>query len=88
MTVATFRAGMAAALGAALGNTTHAAAAGLGLAVLVTRWPAGLTAIRVAGAAFLCWLGIRSLLRATVLHDGRLSIAAEVGVVERLLGEL
>ena len=55
------RAGMAAALGAALGNTTHAAAAGLGLAVLVTRWPAGLTAIRVAGAAFLCWLGIRSL---------------------------
>lgn len=68
------RAGIAAALGAALGNTTHAAAAGLGLAVLIARWPDGLTAIRVAGAMYLGWLGIRSLTRAIVLHDGGLSI--------------
>ena len=58
------RAGMAAALGAAIGNTTHAVAAGLGLAVLVARWPDALTAIRIAGGVYLGWLGLRSLARA------------------------
>lgn len=68
------RAGMAAALGAAIGNTTHAVAAGLGLAVLVARWPDALTAIRIAGGVYLGWLGLRSLARAVTLDDGGLSI--------------
>lgn len=57
------RAGVLAALGAALANSTHATLAGLGLWVLVGRWPALLDAIRVAGAAYLAWLGLRSLAR-------------------------
>ncbi|MCC7032165.1 MAG: LysE family translocator [Acidobacteria bacterium] len=58
------RAGLAAALGAALANSTHATLAGLGLWVLVGRWPTALDAIRLGGAAYLAWLGLRSLARA------------------------
>lgn len=61
-------AGFAAAAGAALGNATHATAAGLGLAVLFARWPAAFTFLRVAGGVFLAWLGARSLWRA--VHGG------------------
>jgi homoserine/homoserine lactone efflux protein len=57
-------AGVRAALGAMVANTTHATLAGLGLWVLVGRWPAVLDALRVAGAAYLAWLGFRSLARA------------------------
>lgn len=58
-----WRGGIAAAAGAALGNTTHAVAAGLGLAVFVARIPALLVAIKVAGGLYLAWLGIASLKR-------------------------
>jgi threonine/homoserine/homoserine lactone efflux protein len=54
--------GLAAALGAAVGNSTHAAAAGLGVAWLLARSPVALDVIRIGGAAFLAWLGIRTLL--------------------------
>ncbi|MGE3889054.1 MAG: LysE family translocator, partial [Vicinamibacterales bacterium] len=57
------RAGLAAALGAALANSTHATLAGLGLWALVGRWPAALDAIRLGGAAYLAWLGLKSLAR-------------------------
>ena len=66
-------AGLATAAGAALANSTHATLAGLGLAVLFTHWPAGLVAIRVAGAVYLAWLGVQSLWTAFHLHDGGLS---------------
>jgi threonine/homoserine/homoserine lactone efflux protein len=58
------RAGIATAAGAAVANSTHAAAAGLGLAVLILRAPGLVTAIRVAGGAYLVWLGLQSLRRA------------------------
>jgi threonine/homoserine/homoserine lactone efflux protein len=57
-------AGLATALGAALGNSTHAAAAGLGLAVLFSRWPPALDFVRVAGGVCLGTLGLVSLARA------------------------
>jgi threonine/homoserine/homoserine lactone efflux protein len=57
------RAGLFTALGAALANSTHATLAGLGLWVLVGRWPALLDGMRVASAAYLAWLGFRSLIR-------------------------
>lgn len=79
------RAGMAAALGAALGNTTHAVAAGLGLAVLVTRWPDVLAFVRIAGALYLGWLGLRSLARAITLSDGGLSIVDSDGAPPRVV---
>ena len=66
-------AGFAAAAGAALANTSHATAAGLGLAVLFTRWPVGMTMLRVAGGCYLSWLGCRSLYRVIKHADGGLS---------------
>jgi threonine/homoserine/homoserine lactone efflux protein len=56
-------AGVRAALGAMVANTTHATLAGLGLWVLVGRWPTVLDALRVGGAAYLAWLGLNSLAR-------------------------
>jgi threonine/homoserine/homoserine lactone efflux protein len=58
------RGGAAAALGAALGNTTHALAAGLGLAVILHRWPQASTMLRILGGLYLCFLGAQSLRRA------------------------
>jgi threonine/homoserine/homoserine lactone efflux protein len=58
------RAGVAAAVGAALGNSTHAAAAAGGLALLLQRVPSIASALNVAGAGLLAWLGLRSLARA------------------------
>jgi threonine/homoserine/homoserine lactone efflux protein len=65
-------AGFAAALGAAVGNTSHAIAAGLGLAVVFGRWPGAMTLLRVAGAIYLGWLGVRSLYRVMKHPDGGL----------------
>lgn len=57
-------AGVRAALGAAAANTLHATLAGVGLWVLLQRWPMVLDAIRIGGAAYLGWLGLNSLTRA------------------------
>ena len=59
------RAGVAAALGASAGNTIQAGIAVVGLAVVLERWPLAAIFIRAAGAAFLMWLGLRSLWRAS-----------------------
>ena len=56
-------AGVRAALGAMVANTTHATLAGLGLWVLVGRWPMVLDSLRIGGAAYLAWLGLKSLAR-------------------------
>jgi threonine/homoserine/homoserine lactone efflux protein len=70
-------AGLAAALGAAAGNTSHATAAGLGLAVVFARWPMALGAIRVAGAIYLAWLGFKSIHRVARHGDGGLQMLSE-----------
>jgi threonine/homoserine/homoserine lactone efflux protein len=57
-------AGISTAVGCAVANVAHATAAGVGLAVLMARIPQALGAIRVAGGAYLIWLGGRSLWRA------------------------
>jgi threonine/homoserine/homoserine lactone efflux protein len=69
------RAGLAAACGAALANATHAVAAGLGLSVVLARWPQALDVVRVAGAGYLLWLGAQSLGRAWRHADGGLTVA-------------
>ena len=69
-------AGLAAAAGAAVGNTSHATAAGLGLAVVFARWPAALTAIRIGGATYLAWLGVTSVYRVVTERDGGLQMLA------------
>jgi threonine/homoserine/homoserine lactone efflux protein len=55
------RQGMAAAVGAAAGNTTYAVLAGVGLASLFAHRPAAFLILRVAGTLYLAWLGARSL---------------------------
>ena len=70
------RSGIAAACGAAVGNTTHATLAGVGLSVLIARWPALLQMVRVGGAAYLVWLGARSLHRAWREADGGMRFTA------------
>jgi threonine/homoserine/homoserine lactone efflux protein len=58
------RAGVATAAGAALANSTHALAAGIGLSLLLQRWPSILLAIRLGGATYLLWLAGVSFRRA------------------------
>lgn len=70
------RAGLAAAAGAALGNTSQATAAGLGLAVVFARWPGAMVVLRLAGAAYLAWLGASSLWRGARHADGGFSVVA------------
>jgi threonine/homoserine/homoserine lactone efflux protein len=73
------RAGAAAACGAACGNTTYACAAGFGLAILFRQWPQALAALRIAGALYLCWSGLRALWRAWVASvASRDRLAADV----------
>jgi threonine/homoserine/homoserine lactone efflux protein len=68
--------GLGAAAGAALANSLHATAAGFGLAVVFARWPAALTALRVAGALYLGWLGAASLYRVAGRPDGGLRLTS------------
>lgn len=71
-----WRGGLAAAAGAALGNSTHATAAGLGVAVLVSRSPNLFVAIKAAGGIYLAWLGLASLRR--VITGNALPVAAAI----------
>jgi len=63
-------AGWATAAGAAMGNTSHATAAGLGLALLLAQRPAAFTVVRVIGGVYLAWLGLASVWRAVTHVDG------------------
>lgn len=59
-----WRAGFAAAVGCAIANIFHATATRVGLGLILGYWPGALTAVRVGGAAYLFWLGGKSLWRA------------------------
>jgi threonine/homoserine/homoserine lactone efflux protein len=70
------RAGFATAAGAALGNTSQATAAGLGLTVLFARFPSAIVVLRVVGAAYLAWLGVSGIWRVARGHEGTLRVLA------------
>lgn len=55
------RRGVRAAAGILTGLSVHTAAAALGLSALLAARPDVLTAIRIAGAAYLAWLGVQAL---------------------------
>lgn len=59
-----WRAGAASAFGIAAGCLVHTAAAALGISVLLRASPVAYDAIRLAGAAYLMWLGAQALLDA------------------------
>jgi len=77
------RGGVGAALGSATGNTIQAIVAGLGVAVLFSRWPAAETVLRIGGGIFVLWLGVSSIRRAwfpgavTTKGDSQRRIGAE-----------
>src|SRR5262245_14217895 len=52
---------LATALGLALARGCHVALAGLGLAVLFRTAPWTFDLVRLAGAAYLCWIGVKLL---------------------------
>jgi threonine/homoserine/homoserine lactone efflux protein len=60
--------GVRAAAGNVTGLTGHTAAAALGLSAVLAARPDVLTAIRLAGAAYLVWLGVQAL-RAAVRRE-------------------
>lgn len=65
------RAGWMAALGIHLGGYVHVVAAAAGLAVLFAAVPVLYAALKIAGAAYLIWLGLRLFLsRAPVAVSG------------------
>lgn len=61
------RAGVVTAIGIAGGNASWALAAGAGVAAVLSQAPGALTAVRLAGALCLVWLGARSLAKAWAL---------------------
>lgn len=67
------RAGFVAAVGVAVGETIHLLAAAAGLAALFQAAPLLYDLVRFAGAAYLLWLGVRSLRSrgGTAAADGR-----------------
>ena len=66
-------AGIASALGIAIGCLFHIAALALGLSVLLARVPAAFDVIRFAGAAYLIYLGVRALGLPTVARKAHAS---------------
>jgi threonine/homoserine/homoserine lactone efflux protein len=58
-----WRRGAATALGVALGNSTYATAARLGLVLVLERWPTALVILRWGGALYLGGLGVSALRR-------------------------
>ncbi len=69
------RRGWAATLGIVSGALCHVAAAAAGVAALVAAHPALFTALRLAGAGYLLWLGIQAL-RAALAGGGGMMPAA------------
>ena len=72
------RAGFVAAVGVAVGETIHLLAAAAGLAALFRAAPLLYDLVRFAGAAYLLWLGLRSLAKAAGV-DLNTADAGQVG---------
>jgi threonine/homoserine/homoserine lactone efflux protein len=73
-------AGVASALGIAAGTLVHIALVAGGLAALLAAVPVAYTVVRLAGAAYLVYLGVRSLVRPAGLAERRLARASRWAV--------
>ena len=65
------RAGVVSALGVASGGMVHVLAAVIGLSALLAASAEAFTAVKILGAVYLVWLGIRTLLSADDRIGGR-----------------
>jgi RhtB (resistance to homoserine/threonine) family protein len=70
-------AGVAAALGVSAGTVVHTILAALGLSALLATSPYAFMAVKLAGAAYLLYIGVKALLARTALAPG--ADAAENG---------
>jgi threonine/homoserine/homoserine lactone efflux protein len=57
-------AGIATAIGTNLGSVCYGLLSAFGLALALRRWPSAWEVVRFGGAAYLAWLGVRSIRRA------------------------
>lgn len=69
-------AGVASTLGIATGTLVHIALVAFGLTALLAAVPVAYTAVRLAGAAYLVYLGVRTLLRPGALTERALTPAS------------
>lgn len=74
-----FRAGVATTAGVCSGLFLHASLSALGLSALIATSAAVFSALKWAGAAYLAWLGLQSLLRAHEPRSPALAPAAARG---------
>jgi threonine/homoserine/homoserine lactone efflux protein len=72
-------AGIAAALGISVGSVGHTVLAALGLSALLATSPAAFTAVKLAGAAYLVWIGVRAFFTRATGLPGREPAAAGDG---------
>lgn len=64
------RSGLVAAAGTQAGLCVHVLAAACGLSLLLAHAPGALTAVRFAGAGYLCYLGVRAIRAARTAGGG------------------
>ncbi len=62
------RAGVETAIGTNLGSVCYGLLSAFGMALTLRRWPSMWEVLRVGGALYLAWLGIRSMSRAAAPH--------------------
>ena len=67
------RAGLASSIGLALGGLVHVAAGAIGVSALVMASAQAFTALKVVGAVYLVWLGVKAWREARVLGTIELS---------------
>lgn len=65
------REGLASSFGTGLGGLVHVAAGAVGVSALVLASAEGFTLLKIAGAAYLVWLGIKTVREARVAIDMR-----------------
>lgn len=70
------RSGVATALGANAGSLCYGLLTAFGVSVALQRWPWAWSAVRVAGTAYLAYLGLRSLARAWTYRQPRAGVLA------------
>jgi threonine/homoserine/homoserine lactone efflux protein len=74
-------AGIASALGIALGCLFHIAALAAGLSAVLTRVPSAYHVIRIAGAIYLAYLGVRALTSSRTAVTSTVEPARSVGAI-------
>jgi threonine/homoserine/homoserine lactone efflux protein len=78
------RAGLASSGGTAIGGLCHVTTAALGLSALLAASSAAFTVVKLAGAAYLIYLGLRTLLSH---DDAEITTAASAGSTRRAFGQ-